>query len=1058
MKKNMKFIVLFALTITTVLFIPKIVKGKDYVTSFDEMFSTGKFTINTDYEVIDSNSLFNLLSSSVVNNYNVTEYYNSYNDYSNLGLSVSSCNYDDMTCNFSLYRSKNSDNNYSYDEVKKYDNITINLNSNISSYFSFVKNDNSIEINYDDSIFISEEEKNNYIRNYFNNLNKYEDGTSISYNYNEYNKTVTRIDRYNTEVKFVATKKIDNITFNFVDTPFSEDFKKLTDGTLVIKSDTEIKTEILSSYLMNYNFENYSFSLDGNIINNKVYIKMMSYENGSSVEKEKHLVTIVRDENIDRNLFDVVNLGDYVNIPTVLPTDKNHYIQNYLNALRLYQNYEDGSSISYDKQQIYDTDNVIIRYTKKTSNNEIEDIQIHKSVVRFTGYNNTYSEEFTKKIGNELVVNSDTKNESVISAALNYRYSVLNCNSDYSVCDIGLFDDENKTMEIHPVNIKFDNTISDEFRKKFNLKDDNSIDIIKDEDIDFSDTYYYYYDENTNDSYSFTYCTGTHCTLSLKNYYKKKFETHQIKYNEIISKPSKDYLSKVVTSLDVYAGESTGIWSRLSWSGKFSKNNDQNVQAYNCNKSTSTCDVITLNEDKKLEVHKSKVVLKAGKSPEFTNIFPNNKIQLNAVYKDDQDYIFRISMAHLMGKTKTWSYLNNYNNGKGQVVFNDLESHTLDIEFVNGNNEHQEKVNSAITKLDQMPLNVKLVDLEFINNFYYNDENGFFSGNYNSKQLNDEFYNRIKDKHIGYFYVPEGGIGNSFLLGMAGRLALFYDGVAYGITNSIINTNMYNVIYIPDDTENSKESYIKAAQKRVDDYLGKESGVTISYSRVPDPEELEDIDVDLTNHDGNCYKINYSNKEAELLIIKDSSKMQKSTFTAADVNNNVIVSSDNANYPTNTIVSSEKINKNNATYRKLLEKLKVKEAEIIDIDLYSTLIGDIKDFDGTNFNVSLPLDNEKLKNSDLYAYYIDDNGNIEEHPVTLNDFIASFDTTHFSTYIITNKIDKKTLENVSNEISKDENNPNTYDGIYTYIILFLISLIGLVSLYIIKRKTNIHNN
>ena len=39
MKKNMKFIVVVALTITTVLFIPKIVKGKDYVTSFDEMFS-----------------------------------------------------------------------------------------------------------------------------------------------------------------------------------------------------------------------------------------------------------------------------------------------------------------------------------------------------------------------------------------------------------------------------------------------------------------------------------------------------------------------------------------------------------------------------------------------------------------------------------------------------------------------------------------------------------------------------------------------------------------------------------------------------------------------------------------------------------------------------------------------------------------------------------------------------------------------------------------------------------------------------------------------------------
>lgn len=1063
MKVYLKKVVCSIIVLGSIFLIPIISNSKDYISYYDELFTNNEFTINTSKNIQNSNDLLTLIRMND-NNYSAQEYFNSPTDYSSLSLNTISCDYDEMTCSFGINRSKNENGNYTSSSIKNYENIKININSNVDSYFTMVNEENNVVINYDESMFTTEEEKNNYIIRYFNGLSYYDNDNQIStsYTYNVNDNSITRIDRdSNSFPKKIANKTINNIIFEYTEDSYSDDFKKLTDGTIIIKSDTDITREILSEYLSTFNYatinSSINFNIDGEIKNNKAFIKMIEYENGMSIEKEKHLVNIVRQPEIDIALFERYNLKDYIDIAASEQENDQRFIQNYLNSYNLWQDNNDGSTINYSLNLVNNTNDVIIKYLKKSSNQSVENIEFHKVTVRFTGYNDTFSEEYLREIGREIVVNSDIRDENSINETLGYSFkkSLLACNDDYSICDIGFKKEETDTsLEIHKVNIKYDNTITEEFKKAFNLNEDGSIDIIIDENISTNYmNYYSYYDNETNNNYSYDFMENDTCKLILKNYYKNKTETHKVIYNKIVSDKTQYYLNNVLNSINVYPGETTGVWSRLNYSTDFGKTNNS-TQAINCNRETSTCDVILRNDNNILEIHKSKVNIKDGMSEEFKKAFQDNKVEINGVYIDNEDYLYAVSSAYLMGRTKSWSYLEEYANNKGKIYYNGIESHTLDVSFANANEEHREIINNAIRKLDENPLKIKVIDLGFINSFYYSSEEDSGFESFNSKQLNDDFYKIIKDKHIGYFYLPRAGMDEDFVSMCEGNLLLYYDGISYGQTNRSVNHTQYNIIYIPDDTENTKEAFIKAAQKRVDDYLGKNSGVIISYKG---PNNLGNIDIgiDITGNDGNAYYITHGTKEEEILIIKDSSKMQDASFIASDVYNNVIVSSDNANYPSNTIVSSNRINSQSDIYKKILEKLKVKYAEIIDIDLYSASVGDIKEFNGINFEVTLPLKNNKLNLNNLYAYYIDDNGNIEEHPVTVEDFMAQFNTTHFSTYIISEKIDSDTIKQATTEIKELVGNPQTYDkGIKSYIIIGIISIIGLIAIVTIRKKIN----
>ena len=487
------------------------------------------------------------------------------------------------------------------------------------------------------------------------------------------------------------------------------------------------------------------------------------------------------------------------------------------------------------------------------------------------------------------------------------------------------------------------------------------------------------------------------------------------------------------------------VWDSLRYNYEFfsKKKNSSNTRTDYCDSTTSKCSVITLNADKNIEIHNATVNIKEGRSSKFNEYFPGDTIKLSAVYKNDQEYLDRVSLGYLMSKTKTWSYLQDYSNGQGKIVYDGFETHTMNVNFEEANPEHQQIVDEAVARIGNQDLRVTMDDMEYINSFYYDDPNQPSAANFNSKNLYEKLSRIIDNKHIGYFFVEEGGLGSYFYSEIGGKVALFYDGVAYGFTNSLLRASMKHIIYIPDNTGDSIEDYVKAAQKRIDDYLGKDSGVTISYEGIVDYSEVGEEVLDEALFDGNCYILTYKDKEARVLVVKDSSKMKTSTFNASDVNSNIIVSSDNAAYPTNTVVSSNQYNKND--YKDILDKLGLKDAQIVDINLYSPSIGNINNFNNVNFDVSVPINLNNYKGKKLYAYYIKDDGSVEEHEINVDDFIANFETTHFSTYIISEKVDDKIL---------DKLNPNTGDNIIKYIIIAVAGITGLVILKKQSSKTN----
>lgn len=1046
------FVKSFILVLLVVFAIVPNIYATDFVASYDNMFASNSFTIYTDASINDDGSLSNQVGSAV-SGFGVQEYWNSSNDYSSLSLSANNCSYSNMTCNISLYRNKGDNGNWSSDVVKSYDNISIVVDSNIGTYFPMVTNDNVV-INYDENMFSSETEKENYINSYFSSFYTYNNNDSVSYYYDSYNKLLNRTESTNGKTTRIMSKKINNITFEYNEDEYSDEFKTLTsDGNLTIKSDVDITDSILSDYLNNFHSGGSSFSIDGSISNNKVYIKRTKYENGSAVLKEKHLVTLIKDTNINLNKFDSVGFKTYADISADEPTTgKEEYVRNYFNMSGFYFNNDDGTNEHFrTSMDYYDTDNVLVIYRKNNAQGELIDIEYHYIPVRFVGYSNTISEKFSKKVGNKLVVNADTLSLEAINNSLNYEFRAIACNEDYSVCDIAKSDYETQYethfVEIHKVNVELNNEVTDEFIKTFNVKKDGTIDIIIDDGIEFryNNLHYNYYDKDTQNSLSFE-CSNK-CKLSLRNYKNNKSESHVVDFNRVNSNPTNSYLSLVKTSVAVYPGEKTNVWNELNYSyNLFSKTkNNSNTRADYCDSSTGKCSVVTLNSNHNIEIHNSNVEIKDGRSPLFDSFFPGDTISINSIFKDDEDYLYRVSAAYLMSKTKSWSYLQDYEtqSGTGKVMYDGFETHTMNVEFAQGNPEHKQIVDEIIERIGNQNLRASIEDLEYVNYFYYNSDNEFNANNYNSTSIYNKLTGIINNKHISYYLVEEGGMGNDFFSMFAGKVVLFYDGVGYGTTNSYLESGMKHLIFVPNDTQDSPEAYVKAAQKRVDDYLGKNSGVVVSYVEPVDEADVGVEVLEEINFDGNRYKISYKNREEYLVIAKDSSRMMTSTFNAIDVNNNVVVSSENANYPTNTVVSSEKINSNAKKYKELLKKLGLTEAQIVNIDLYSPSIGNIKDFNNVNFDVSVPITLDNYKNKKLYAYYINDNGTIEEHPISVDEFLANFKTSHFSTYIISEKIDDKIIE---------ESNPGTGDNIGKIFTLNIICIMVLAGIVVFKKK------
>ena len=162
-----------------------------------------------------------------------------------------------------------------------------------------------------------------------------------------------------------------------------------------------------------------------------------------------------------------------------------------------------------------------------------------------------------------------------------------------------------------------------------------------------------------------------------------------------------------------------------------------------------------------------------------------------------------------------------------------------------------------------------------------------------------------------------------------------------------------------------------------------------------------------------------------------------------DVNTDISISTDSSEVPLDTKVTAVIIDSNSKDYKDFLKRVKISKGIVVDLKLFSESINkNISKINNNKFKVYIPLSDE-LKNLDLMAYYIKDNGEIENYNVTIEDKYLVFETNHFSAYII------------GEEQKNNIENPPTNDEIIFWMVTGLISGVGIISLIAFKKKYNL---
>lgn len=420
-----------------------------------------------------------------------------------------------------------------------------------------------------------------------------------------------------------------------------------------------------------------------------------------------------------------------------------------------------------------------------------------------------------------------------------------------------------------------------------------------------------------------------------------------------------------------------------------------------------------------------------------------------------------------------------------KLTLNDTETFTIPLKF----NYKKSKVNqfkSFGEKLSKIK-NIRFEDLELLNYWVANPSEWLLSVDLNIARYSKEIKDVIHNKNFEINIVCEGGDEDFCAGNYVCTLLLGIDGVTY--YSQRITATLIHRLYIPSGDYNNREEIIAAAQKRVDEYFGKGVAEVTNSHRWTDSEALDLINgykteqtygIDwsyLNNAVGNyLFSLKINGKQNidyhEFVILEDDSKCKQPYHKTVDDKTNISIET-NVYVPLDSSISVDKIT-SGSEYDKIINKIRVKNLDIFDLTLFSIRKNDyITKLNNGTFEVRIPL-SDKFAGKDLMVYYLKDNGELEEHKVTIKDNCAVFYTNHFSTYTLAEVVKTNTGEtsttssnlNTSsdqqssadiptdnNTTSNSENQSNNSALIWIICIVIVVLAAGtLVTVIVLKRN------
>ncbi|MBR6793580.1 MAG: hypothetical protein IKM48_04395 [Clostridia bacterium] len=364
-----------------------------------------------------------------------------------------------------------------------------------------------------------------------------------------------------------------------------------------------------------------------------------------------------------------------------------------------------------------------------------------------------------------------------------------------------------------------------------------------------------------------------------------------------------------------------------------------------------------------------------------------------------------------------------------------LETHLITLDFVY-DAEIKEKIDALVETLPKgeyieeedwtLPYYYTVNDLELINYWLTCTEE---NDEYNVNNLIN--YSKELKEYIGYrnfrLDARMGG-GDYFVTETAGIADFKYNGTVYASID--MGSRAEHVIYVPDDTTD----LLAAARNRIDSYLGEgkvtlesegpvievlwydwyvnsqwewgETDPDMSYEEWKESEFAPTISAaDITGlewltDDTECFSTTINGYDYLLLAVKDSAKITDvPTYQNVDFSTEVTVLTDDPSVPLDTMIEVETLTEGEE-YDHIMENLTVEEHETYDIKLYSgTKLDYVTELESGEFEVQIPV-SEQLAGKELIAYYVDAEGTVAEHEVTVEEGVASFATDHFSAYTL----------------------------------------------------------
>ena len=308
------------------------------------------------------------------------------------------------------------------------------------------------------------------------------------------------------------------------------------------------------------------------------------------------------------------------------------------------------------------------------------------------------------------------------------------------------------------------------------------------------------------------------------------------------------------------------------------------------------------------------------------------------------------------------------------------------------------------------------------------------------------YENKINDSSLK-FIVSSGAYGDHNLdFGTERKnIAIFKNGLLYDIRAIEDSIDTIGQIIIPQDIKDTTEDYINYATPIIKEFWKEicDTGGYLDYkytgniSFIKGLKTYENIEVE----DG------YIVKQDDDIIGRIILKKEFKDIVQEEKENGIKLETNTSVVPVNTTLISKKV-EDEKTLKTVKESLKEISNKYVTFDI--SLINDNKKIQPNGkVKISIPIPSD-YDTSKLVVYRIESNGEKVEYNVTVNGNMATFETDHFSTYVLAERTTEDTSVKDDTENEKD-NTPKT--GVTSPILIIsLLTTIAGIGIILVKRK------